>query len=204
MPKHGVKLSFIDEFINSCGGPSKLNGLTTTEIKEKFILPMTEQHKCSLNDLLREIKHPAYHEKADVFVSHAWKYEFVKVVDILKHHFTARPDVVIWFDVFSINQHQETSLDYGWWATTFRNAIAEFGHTVMVLMPWDDPIPLKRAWCLFELFCTHDTGSLLIPGGAGRVRLPTVRRCSGPRKCSRHCEHDALHHRCAQERSFQS
>jgi hypothetical protein len=22
-----------------------------------------------------------------------------------------------------------------------------------VLHPWDDPIPLKRAWCLFELFC---------------------------------------------------
>jgi tetratricopeptide (TPR) repeat protein len=158
MPKHGVKLSFFDEFVNSCGGRTELTGLTTTDVKDKFVLKWTEQYKCSFNDLLREMKHPSYNEQADVFISHAWKYEFLKVVDILKHHFTNRPSVVIWFDLFSNNQHEATGLEYGWWATTFRSAISEFGHTVMVLMPWDDPIPLKRAWCLFELYCTHDTG----------------------------------------------
>jgi hypothetical protein len=29
----------------------------------------------------------------------------------------------------------------------------------MVFAPWDDPIPLKRAWCLWELYCTVTTGS---------------------------------------------
>jgi hypothetical protein len=42
--------------------------MTTTEVKNKFILPMTEQYKCSLNDILREMKHAAYHEKAEVFI----------------------------------------------------------------------------------------------------------------------------------------
>ena len=29
----------------------------------------------------------------------------------------------------------------------------------MVLAPWSDPIPLTRAWCLFELYCVFSTNS---------------------------------------------
>jgi tetratricopeptide (TPR) repeat protein len=29
----------------------------------------------------------------------------------------------------------------------------------MILSPWEDPVPLKRAWCLWELYSTHTTGS---------------------------------------------
>jgi len=157
MPKHGVKLSFFNKFIDECGGRGALEGMTTTDVCNNFVKKWTEKHQCSFNDLLREMKHDAYHAQSDVFISHAWKYEFVKLVDILKHHFVDRPNVVVWFDLFSNNQHQAAALDYNWWATTFRTAIKEFGYTVMVLMPWDDPIPLQRAWCLFELYCTHDT-----------------------------------------------
>ena len=92
-----------------------------------------------------------------MFISHAWKYNFLDLVDILLDHFKDKPDTVVWFDLFSNNQHKASALNYDWWATTFRTAIKEFGYTVMVLMPWDDPIPLKRAWCLWELFCTYDT-----------------------------------------------
>ncbi|MFN9909593.1 MAG: hypothetical protein ACK56F_26330, partial [bacterium] len=108
--------------------------------------------------MLRAANHAAYHPEANVFISHAWKYKFLDVVDALLHHFNDRPDIVVWFDLFSNNQHQATALTYDWWATTFYTAIAEFKYTVMVLSPWHDPIPLQRAWCLFELYCTHDTG----------------------------------------------
>ena len=30
----------------------------------------------------------------------------------------------------------------------------------MVLAPWAKPVPLTRAWCLWELYCTVDTGAV--------------------------------------------
>lgn len=35
------------------------------------------------------------------------------------------------------------------------------GRMVLVLQPWDDPEPLKRSWCLWEIFCTLDGGAEL-------------------------------------------
>ena len=45
-------------------------------------------------------------------------------------------------------------LDFNWWATAFKSAIISFGRTVMVLAPWNDPIPLTRGWCVWELYCS--------------------------------------------------
>ncbi len=50
-------------------------------------------------------------------------------------------------------------MDFNYWSTTFQSAIQSFGHTVMVFAPWNDPIPLTRAWCLWELYCTVHTSS---------------------------------------------
>ena len=50
-------------------------------------------------------------------------------------------------------------LEFDWWCHTFKSAIQQFGRTVMVLAPWDNPITLNRGWCLFELYCTADTNS---------------------------------------------
>eukprot|EP01042_Synura_sphagnicola_P000244 gene244-252_t len=96
---------------------------------------------------------------AVVFISHAWKYIFLDVVEALQNHFRDEPDAVIWFDLFSNNQHLAPNLDFHWWGYTFKSAIAEFGRTVMVMAPWSNPIPLTRAWCLFEVYCTVETKS---------------------------------------------
>jgi hypothetical protein len=63
-------------------------------------------------------------------------------------------DAVVWYDVFSVNQHSTGEKDFTWRSGTFQEAISQFGHTVMVLSPWYDSIPLKRAWCLWELYST--------------------------------------------------
>jgi tetratricopeptide (TPR) repeat protein len=137
---------------------SALEGLTTTEVCERFIKPVTESSQSSYCDFLREVKHEAVNE-ATVFISHAWKYKFLDVADSLAHHFRQTLEVVVWFDLFSNNQHKAIDLDFSYWATTFQSAIQSFGHTVMVLAPWDHPIPLTRAWCLWELYCTAQTQS---------------------------------------------
>ena len=112
MPKDGVVLSFIHQFIEQCGGRDKLTNMNTTDVCNHFVKPWTEPYKSSFNDVLRATQHPAYRDKAEVFISHAWSYKFLDLVDILLHHFADRPNIVIWFDLFSNNQHQATSLNY--------------------------------------------------------------------------------------------
>ncbi len=35
----------------------------------------------------------------------------------------------------------------------FKKNVLDIGHTLLVLQ-WDNPIPLTRAWCIWEIFCT--------------------------------------------------
>ena len=149
VPRGGVRLSFLKEFIsnplwnvNTCGPPYDFNGKTTTDVCNDVVKVLTKQHQCSLCGLLKALNHNAFCEKADVFISHAWKYPFLDVIAILEHHFKGNPDVIVWFDLFCNNQHQATEFEFDWWATTFKTAIKDFKHTVMILMPWNDPIPL--------------------------------------------------------------
>ena len=157
-PKTGVTLSFASEFFTACGGRSELEGLTTTEVNEKFVKAMTAPFQSSFCDMLTNQCHPAV-GVATVFISHAWKYQFLDVIDALIYHFRDAPRTIIWFDLFSNNQHKAVDLEFRWWSKTFKSVIELFGHTVMVFAPWHDPIPLTRGWCLFELYCTIVSGS---------------------------------------------
>ena len=157
-PKHGVRLSFYSQFVEECGGRDALVNLTTTDVCERFVKPATARLQASYCDVLTRQQHAAV-GLASVFISHAWKYAFLDVVDALLYHFRDEREVVVWFDLFSNNQHKAVDLDFYWWCNTFKSAIQMFGRTVMVLAPWSDPIPLTRGWCLFELYCTADTGS---------------------------------------------
>lgn len=160
-PKLGSKLSVFDDFIARCGGREALVDKTTTEVCEQFLKPMTAasggQSYCDF--LIAEGRCAGAVQKATVFISHAWKFQFLDVVNAILFHFKSSPDVVVWFDMFSNNQHAAVELPFYWWETTFREAIGDFKHTVMVLTPWDNPIPLTRAWCLFEVFQTVATNS---------------------------------------------
>lgn len=92
-----------------------------------------------------------------VFISHAWKYLFLETLEALKNHFKDDLDVfAIWFDLFAINQqHIASDLPSEWLRIFFKDAIKSFGHAVMVLSPWDNPIPYTRAcWCVLKAFYT--------------------------------------------------
>ena len=95
-----------------------------------------------------------------VFVSHAWQYCFLDVVEALCAFAEGRPGpVYFWFDCVSIDEHATQTMEPDFWDTTFKAAIRMIGHTVMLLSPWDKPVPLTRSWCLWEAFCTHDVGA---------------------------------------------
>ncbi len=69
-PKDGVRLSAILAFFELCGGRSALVDLTTTEVCENFVKPMTECWKVSFCEKLRLENHDAV-GTATAFISHA-------------------------------------------------------------------------------------------------------------------------------------
>jgi hypothetical protein len=88
------------------------------------------------------------------FISHSWKYKIKDLLDALINYFGRT--ACIWIDIFCNNQHKAPDLSFYWWSCTFRKAISSIGKTVMVFAPWNDPIPLTRGWCIWELYCTID------------------------------------------------
>ena len=155
----GVKLSYFCRFISECGGREKLEGWTTTEVMEAFVKPVTAATRLSFCEYIMS---DGDKEKAvmtaEWFVSHAWKYKFLDVVDALSRHFDGA-DPVLWFDVFSVSQHKADVRPFEWWNTTFLSAVGMMGRVVMVLQPWDRPVTLGRAWCIFEVFACESTMS---------------------------------------------
>ena len=96
---------------------------------------------------------------ATIFISHAWLYNFLDLFDALMKYFAESPNTMLWLDVFTINQHIQTNHDFSWWSTTFKDAIRNFGCVVMVISPWENPLPFTRAWCLFEIYSATITNS---------------------------------------------
>jgi hypothetical protein len=180
-PKLGIRIAFLEEFITSAGGEDCLKGLTTTQVCEQIIKPRTQALQSSYCEYLQaDSTTSSVVNIAQVFISHAWKYEFLDVVKAIQNYFT-RPssggsplaihdtNVIIWFDLFSNNQHKAIDLDFHWWSHTFKSAIQQFGFTLMIFSPWNDPIPLTRGWCIWELYCTIDTTSYLDIAMSGKV-----------------------------------
>jgi len=80
-------------------------------------------------------------------------------VDALERFFENSTDLdkdntYLWFDLFVNDQWAALDKPFEWWATTFKEAVEEIGHTVVVMLPWEAPIPLTRVWCLFEIACS--------------------------------------------------
>ena len=98
-------------------------------------------------------------------------YLFTDLVAALTARFDNPDDAVapyLWLDIFVSSQHNTKSLDSAWWSNAFAQAIRAIGHTALVLQPWHAPVPLKRSWCLWEIFCTVLTDvrvEVLLPPG---------------------------------------
>jgi hypothetical protein len=59
--------------------------------------------------IMRSYECPADGEVATVFISHAHSYKFMDVISALKWHLRNEPETIVWFDLFSINQHIMTT-----------------------------------------------------------------------------------------------
>ncbi|EGD76385.1 tetratricopeptide protein [Salpingoeca rosetta] len=159
---HGVSVEAIKTFFADLKSefPDTYTEMTTEDACKQLVVPRTRQDNCAYVEQLRK-QSPEHVNKATVFVSHAWRYKIADVLNVLLEFAEeqAREDdgqpVFFWFDLFMNNQNANVTanLPQEWWSTTFKESIANIGHVLLVLMPWRDPVPLTRAWCLWEIFC---------------------------------------------------
>ncbi|EGD75254.1 tetratricopeptide TPR_2 repeat protein [Salpingoeca rosetta] len=156
--------------------PDTYTEMTTEDACKQLVVPRTQQDNCAYVDLLRKQSPHEHVGKATVFVSHAWRYKIADVLTVLlefAEEQRARKEdsqpVFFWFDLFMNNQNANVTanLPQEWWSTTFKESIANIGRVLLVLMPWRDPVPLTRAWCLWEIFC-----GISNEGTEVNIRLP--------------------------------
>ncbi|KDO18951.1 hypothetical protein SPRG_14384 [Saprolegnia parasitica CBS 223.65] len=162
-PARGLRLSYLRHFINSHGGETSFAGKTTAQVCFEFVVPLTKPSELSLVDhVANDPTTAAYVAPANWYVSHAWQYLFLETVDSLERFFADRglsDDAVIWFCVFNNNQHLASSYPFEYWSTTFKNGLAAIGNVVMIMHPWNDPIVLRRSWCVFEVYVAVTMGA---------------------------------------------
>lgn len=157
IPFWGISLVGIDKFSSQIAQMwgENIDSLCTSDIVQKYFLPMTILNGRKLSYCELNIDQ-AFVGTATVFVSHAWSHKFVDVVAALRQWSLRNSSVktYFWFDVFSNNQHMDTSSpDFHWWTSVFKSNIERIGRTLLVLQ-WDNPIPLTRSWCLWEIYCS--------------------------------------------------
>ncbi|EGD78762.1 hypothetical protein PTSG_01739 [Salpingoeca rosetta] len=168
----GVSAEFLEVFLRDLQSTqgARYYDLTTKDVCDLVVIPRTKANKQAYVDLVKH-DNPQYLGKANAFVSHAWKYKIVDVVGTLLEFAKEHPNTFFWFDLFINNQNIAADLPQDWWSTTFKDSIAQIGRVVLVLTPWNDPIPLTRAWCLWEIFCSLSQENVELS-----IQLPHVQR----------------------------
>lgn len=152
----GVSIEFIRKFMLDHENMTHFSTFTTSDACSNIIIPACTPTKCAYIDLFAgkcDENGKPFLSKASVFVSHAWKYKLVEPVDVMEQYAEEVPDAYFWFDLFQNNQINAPNLPYDWWKTTFMETISSIGTVLLVLSPWNDPIPITRAWCLWEIMC---------------------------------------------------
>lgn len=181
-PTQGVSLAFLQDFgsenqKNVSDEDFTIGGLCTHIIKPftKIIVkspyfPLREQIELLSyaevgfqRDLCDSRGCKAFHILAKHFVSHAWRYNFLIFLAALSN-WTLQTGVdqdmtYFWVDAFIVNQHAANDFPMEWWSTRFAQAVSDIGSTILISVPWQDPLPLKRVWVIWEIFCSHQMGA---------------------------------------------
>jgi len=110
--------------------------------------------KCSYVELLG--KNPSNWSelgKCNVFISHAWLYSFVDLVSAVEEFQESNPNTKYYFflDYVAVNQYRPVD-DLG----NLQRMVTVCPTFLLVLLPWNCPIPLTRAWCIYEIASALD------------------------------------------------
>ena len=156
----------------------RLSGLTTDEVCGGIIKPETsaapwppEEKERSYARMVLNASSPTGNARivpadgetgvgdATVFASHAWTFVFAELIESLRFFenqqiAAGQAPSYFWLDIFVVDENAAHTYPSEWWQTSFTQAVGSIGHTALVLTPWRSPVPLRRAWCLWEIFST--------------------------------------------------
>ena len=163
-PSVGLKYDGLLKFIEICGGRKSLFGLTIYDVIKKIIY-ITRRCKSSFSEmlLLKDYNNSTY-GSANIYVTHSWKKNFLKFFDAILDFLDSRrrgtsnhhgPDPVLWIDIFSKNYHLEyppPNVHDENWSDILTNGMKRIGNCVLIIESWENILPLKKMWNLFELF----------------------------------------------------
>ena len=121
-----------------------------------FIKPMTARAGTAYAELLASSRLTSHLVKpqADVFVSYAWGYAWGDILSAIEA--AGHASSFVWLDAFVVNQHHTLDKVLDDWLRTFQTGVEAIGRVLTILAPWDKPVYVSRAWCVFETLAALD------------------------------------------------
>ena len=163
---YGLSLAGLHALVATHGGRVAFEGKSTGWVKYNVVLPATSAAKTSYAAklLTEESPHVA---PATAFISHAYDDEFLGMVDALAAlEAKEGTSAFYYFDLLVVNQHgQHVVVPFEVLRDEFGESVRAIGRTLLYLR-WAKPVPLKRAWCVFEM------GTTLAMGTGMKVVMP--------------------------------
>ncbi|KAF0691631.1 Aste57867_17184 [Aphanomyces stellatus] len=167
-----LTLDFFKHLVILHGGRDVVQDLSTYDVNH------VHRHHPNANQYVKE---------ATWFVSHAWSYKYLDVVDALTDFFDFEglesDNIAVWFCMFNNNHHlvqEDTIVPFEYWVDSFQSAMKAIGMVVMVLSPWNNPTTLTRTWCAFEIYVAIKTEARfeVAMGKAQKVNAMATTSCS--------------------------
>ena len=155
----GISLEGMRALVAQHGGRAAFAGKSTAWVKLNVVLPATLAAESSYVATLAAAGSP-HAALATAFISHAYDDEFLGVVDAVAA-LEAREgaSAFYYFDLLVVNQHgQGAVVPFEALRGEFGRSVRAIGRTLLVLR-WANPVPLQRAWCVFELATTLTVGA---------------------------------------------
>ncbi len=151
-----------------------LSGLSAAEATTSVLTPLLAVARGSLAHSLsrKEAKDEAGRPlaaPATAFFCHADSEKIGDLFDAAEAHAAKQEkpeEVYVYLPLLCANHHAEPPPTL-WWATNFRQGLKAIGTTVLLLQH-EEPLALRRSWCLWQLHCTFSVEAKL------EVQMPQV------------------------------
>ena len=150
---------------------------TTADVNYWHVVPRCTRGRCAFVDTLggTKVTETIYNESipavgpASIFVSHVWATDFDELLSALGQYMLTVPlekkkSEYFWVDIMCINRYEAVVMDSGRLSGTFSRMISAINHTLFVCIPALAPAAVGRSWCIWEVFCTMQTGAALTIG----------------------------------------
>jgi len=175
MSERGVDVEWLVRWTDK----HSLWGVKTEDVVEQVVKPLTAHLRCRFVELASQVEEapPSSHGAAGLgaaprlivgaahcFVSHCWQCPFGDVVAAAADN--SRPGRRVWLDIFAVNQHAHEVMAAD--LDKLTHVIKDVPEGLMLVMEpakalaSDRLNPLRRIWCVFEIFHALDANRPLV------------------------------------------